>query len=41
MNPSLIFINQNTPTNSIDNYPTSNKFAPSSTNMLTLAIEFD
>jgi len=40
MNPSLIFINQNTPCNSIDNYPSNNTFAPSSTNILILSIEF-
>jgi len=34
----LIQINQNTPTNSLDNF---NPIAPSSTNMLTLAILFD
>lgn len=42
MNPSLIFINQNTPTNTIDNFPqATNSFAPGSTNLLTLSIQFD
>lgn len=40
-NPSLIFINQNSPTNQIDNYPSSNSFAPGSTNFLILSVEFD
>ena len=37
-NTALIFINQNTPTHSIDNYPSDNSFAPASTNILTLSI---
>lgn len=40
-NPSLIFINQNLPSNTIDNYPSSNTFAPSSLNTLRLSITFD
>jgi hypothetical protein len=38
MNPSLIFINQNTPCNNIDNYPATNTIAPSSTNFVILNI---
>jgi hypothetical protein len=38
MNPSLIYINQNTPCNSIDNYPGSNSFAPGSTNIIILNV---
>lgn len=41
MNPSLVFINQNTPSNEIDNYPASNSIAPGSTQFLTLSLEFD
>ena len=37
-NPSMIRINQNTPTNNIDNYPDTNTFAPGSTNILILAV---
>lgn len=40
-NPSLIFINQNLPSNTIDNYPSTNTFAPSSLNTLRLSITFD
>lgn len=40
MNPSLIQISQNTPTNSIDNV-NGNSIAPSSTNIITLAYQFD
>jgi hypothetical protein len=38
MNPSIIFINQNTPCNNIDNYPSTNTIAPSSTNIVILNI---
>jgi hypothetical protein len=40
-NPSLIFINQNLPSNTIDNYPSTNTFAPNSLNTLRLSISFD
>ena len=38
MNPSIIFINQNTPCNNIDNYPSTNTIAPGSTNIIILNI---
>lgn len=41
MNPSLIFINQNFPCNTIDNYPSTNTFAPGALHLLYLSIEFD
>lgn len=41
MNPSLIYINQNFPCNTIDNYPSTNTFAPGSLNLLTLSINFE
>lgn len=37
-NPSIIFINQNTPCNNIDNYPSTNTIAPGSTNIIILNI---
>lgn len=40
-NPSTVYINQNFPCNTIDNYPSSNTFAPGSLNILTLNVEFD
>lgn len=40
MNPSLVYINQNFPCNTIDYYP-GNTFAPSSLNILLLSISFD
>jgi hypothetical protein len=41
MNPSLVYINQNLPCNTIDYYPTTNTFAPGSLNVLLLSVEFD
>ena len=41
MNPSLIFINQNFPCNTIDNYPSTNTFAPGALHMLYLSVSFD
>jgi hypothetical protein len=41
MNPALIFINQNAPSNTVDNYPSTNTFAPSGTQILTLSVQFD
>jgi hypothetical protein len=40
-NPSLIYINQNYPCNTIDFYPSTNTFAPGSLNLLLLSISFD
>jgi hypothetical protein len=39
-NPSTVYINQNFPCNTIDNYPT-NSIAPASLNMITLNVEFN
>jgi hypothetical protein len=38
LNPSLIFVNLNQPSNNIDNYPSTNTFAPGSTNILILSL---
>lgn len=39
MNPSLVFVNQNSPSNEIDYYPTDNNIAPASTHILILSLE--
>ena len=39
-NPSLVDINQNLPSNTIDTYPSSNSIAPNSFNVLKLSVEF-
>lgn len=40
-NPSLIYINQNYPCNTMDYYPANNTFSPGSLNVILLSIEFD
>jgi hypothetical protein len=37
-NPSIIYVYQNLPTNTLDNYPSSTKFAPNGYGKLTLTI---
>jgi len=40
-NPSIVYINQNIPTNTIDNYPTSEKATSNGLTKLTLSVAFD
>jgi len=40
-NPSIIYINQNIPTNTIDNYPSTDKATSNGLVKLTLSINFD
>lgn len=40
-NPSIIYINQNIPTNTLDNYPTSEKATSNGLVKLTLSINYD
>ena len=40
-NPSIIYINQNIPTNTIDNYPVSEKATSNGLVKLTLSVNFD
>ena len=40
-NPSIIYINQNLPTNTIDNYPVSEKATSNGLVKLTLSVAFD
>ncbi len=40
-NPSIIYINQNLPTNTIDNYPVSEKAISNGLVKLTLSVAFD
>ena len=39
--PSIIYVNQNDPTNTLDNYPRNNKISPGGLAMVTLSIAFD
>ena len=40
-NPSIIYINQNVPTNTLDNFPTTEKTTANGLSKLILSVAFD